>query len=192
MIEELSSAVKDFLKVQSIVKKTERALAKISKQVESPKEFKVTVSKIVKPFTQTNNSDGGARDQKLSVNGDTMHWRAREMSDKLKSLESESKLQSQRLDLKLLQSVVDFQTQVVLNDRKRRELMDRLRYNGSHDLAKDIPSPTEDSIDYNSDASEKELSRKQGAVEYACMATPTKQLRFKSTLSVRESTAMQD
>jgi hypothetical protein len=43
MIEELSSALKDFLKVQSIVKKTERDLAKISKQVESPKEFKVTV-----------------------------------------------------------------------------------------------------------------------------------------------------
>ncbi len=81
MIHELSSALKDFLKVQSIVKKTERDLAKISKQVESPKEFEVTVSKIVKPFTPTNNSDGGARDQKLSLNGDTMHWRAREMSD---------------------------------------------------------------------------------------------------------------
>jgi hypothetical protein len=94
MVDGLSSALKDFLKVQSIVKKTERDLAKISKQVESPKEFKVTVLKIVKPFTLTNNSDGGARDQKLSVNGDTMHWRAREMSDRLKSLESESKLQS--------------------------------------------------------------------------------------------------
>jgi hypothetical protein len=57
MIEELSSAVNDFLKVQSIVKKSERDLAKISKQVKSPKEFKVTVSKIVKPFTQTNNSE---------------------------------------------------------------------------------------------------------------------------------------
>ncbi len=61
----------------------------------------------------------------------------------------------------------------MLNDRKRQEFMDRLRYNGSQDLAKDIPSPTEDSIDYNSDASEEELSRKQGAVEYAFMATPT-------------------
>ncbi len=50
MIEELSLAVKGFLKVQSIVKKTERDLAKISKQVESPKEFKVMVSKIVKPL----------------------------------------------------------------------------------------------------------------------------------------------
>jgi hypothetical protein len=101
MIEELSSALKDFLKVQSIVKNTERDLAKISKQVESPKEFKVTVSKIVKPFTPTNISDGGARDQK-SMNGGTTHASARELSDRLKSLESESILQSKRLDYELL------------------------------------------------------------------------------------------
>jgi hypothetical protein len=191
MIEELSSALKDFLKVQSIVKKTERDLAKISKQVESSKEFKVAVSKIVKPFTPTNNSDGGARDQK-SMNGGTTHASARELSDRLKSLESESILQSKRLDFELLQSVVDFQTQKLLKHRERREeFTDNLRYNGSQDLAKDIPSLTEDSIDYNSDASEKELSRKQGTVEYACMATPTKRSRSKSKSSVRESTAMQ-
>ena len=47
MIDKLSSALKDFLKVQSIVKKTERDLAKVSKQVESQGKFKVTVSKVV-------------------------------------------------------------------------------------------------------------------------------------------------
>ena len=61
MIDEFSSAIKDFLKVQSIVKKTERDLAKITRQVESPGKFKVTVSKIVKPFTPANNSNGVAR-----------------------------------------------------------------------------------------------------------------------------------
>ena len=63
MIDEFNSAIKDFLKVQSIVKKTERDLAKITRQVESPGKFKVTVSKIVKPFTPANNSNGVARDQ---------------------------------------------------------------------------------------------------------------------------------
>ncbi len=40
------ATIDDFLKVQSIVKteKTEKDLAKISKQVESQVEFKVTVS----------------------------------------------------------------------------------------------------------------------------------------------------
>ena len=61
MIDEFSSAIKDFLKVQPIVNKTERELAKISKQVKSQGKFKVTVSKVVKPFTLTNNSNGVAR-----------------------------------------------------------------------------------------------------------------------------------
>ncbi len=73
MIEELSSAVKDFLKV---VKKTERDLAKVSKQVESRGEFKVMVFKVVKPFARTNNSNGVARDQR-SMNGGAKHVSAR-------------------------------------------------------------------------------------------------------------------
>jgi len=140
MMDELSSALKDFLKVQSIVKKTERDLAKLSEQVKSRKEFKVTVSKIVKPFTPTNNSDGGARDQESMNHGCTMHAGARDVSE-----------------LHLLQAMVDHQTQIVLNDRKRQEFMDGLRYNDSQDFAKDIPSLTEDPINYNSDASENEL-----------------------------------
>ena len=69
MIDEFSSGIKDFLKVQSIVKKTDRDLAKITRQVEYPGKFKVTVSKIVKPFTPANNSNGVARDQE-SMNHD--------------------------------------------------------------------------------------------------------------------------
>jgi hypothetical protein len=110
MIDELSSALKDFLKVQSIVKKTERDLAKISKQVESQGEFKVTVSKIVKPFTPANNSNGIARDQKSSTNGATTHASARELSDRLKSLEAEFNPRSERA--KWLQSAIDFQTKL--------------------------------------------------------------------------------
>jgi hypothetical protein len=43
MIGELSSALEDFLTVQPIVKKTERDLLTISKQVDSQQEFKVLV-----------------------------------------------------------------------------------------------------------------------------------------------------
>jgi hypothetical protein len=43
MIDELSSAIKDFLKVQPIVMKTERNLPKISKQVDSQGKSKVTI-----------------------------------------------------------------------------------------------------------------------------------------------------
>jgi hypothetical protein len=125
--------------------------------MEPQKEFKVTVSKIVISFTQTNNSDRGARDH--TTNGRTTHASAaREMSDRLKSLESESNLRTERADFELLQSVINIQTQELLKHCKRREeFMDRLRYNGSQDFAKDIPSLTEDSINYTSDASEKVL-----------------------------------
>ena len=55
-IDELSSAVKEFLKVQPCVKKLQGNIAKIHKQVES-RTFKVTVPisgpQIVKPFTPT-------------------------------------------------------------------------------------------------------------------------------------------
>ena len=59
-IDELSSAVKEFLKVQSCVKKLQGNISKIHKQVES-RTFKVTVPKtgpqIVKPFTPEENSE---------------------------------------------------------------------------------------------------------------------------------------
>ena len=59
-IDELSSAVKEFLKVQSCVKKLQGNISKIHKQVES-RTFKVTVPKtgpqIVKPFTPKENSE---------------------------------------------------------------------------------------------------------------------------------------
>ena len=51
---------------------------------------------------------------------------------------------------------------------------------------------TEDQINYNSDASENEVPRKQSAAECAFMATPTKRLRFQSTSSVREPNAIKD
>jgi hypothetical protein len=75
MINELSSALTDFLKgpkVQSMVTKTKRDLAKISKQVEFKEKFKVTMAQSVKPLTPVNYSDGAARDQK-STNHQTMH-----------------------------------------------------------------------------------------------------------------------
>jgi flagellar biosynthesis chaperone FliJ len=52
-INELSSAVESFLKIQPIVKKLQGNLSKISNQVVPQEQFKVTVSKpeIVKPFT---------------------------------------------------------------------------------------------------------------------------------------------
>ena len=59
-IDELSSAVKEFLKVQPCVKKLQGNIAKIHKQVES-RTFKVTVPisgpQIVKPFTPKENSE---------------------------------------------------------------------------------------------------------------------------------------
>ncbi len=176
MIDELSSALKDFLKVQSIVKKTKSDLAMISKQVESQGEFKVTVSKVVKPFTPANNSNGIARDQKSSTNGVTTHVSAREVSGRLKSLEAELNPRSERANFtaKWLQSAIDFQTQIVLNGRKRQEkFMDGMRYNDSQDFADGIPFHTEDPVNYNVDASEEELPRKKSAVHHAFMATPT-------------------
>ena len=59
-IDELSSAVREFLKVHSCVKKLQGNIAKIHKQVKS-QTFKVTVPKngpqIVKPFTPKENSE---------------------------------------------------------------------------------------------------------------------------------------
>jgi hypothetical protein len=87
------------------------------------------------------------------MNGGTTHASAREMSDRLKSLESESNTRSERADLELLQSVIDIQTQELLKNRKRREeFTDKLGYNGSQDFANPI---------------------KQSSAQYALMCTPT-------------------
>ena len=59
-IEELSSAVKEFLRVQSTVKKLQGNIEKLSKQLESHEKFKVPLStnhQIVKPFTPKNSVD---------------------------------------------------------------------------------------------------------------------------------------
>ncbi len=68
--------------------------------MESQGEFKVTVtvSKEVKPFTLVYNYNEIARDQKLSMNGKTMHPSAREKSDRLKSLEAVFSLTSEHTD----------------------------------------------------------------------------------------------
>ena len=58
-IDELSSAVKEFLKVQSTVKKLQGNIEKLSKQLKSQMKFNVQVSsshQIVKPFTPVDNS----------------------------------------------------------------------------------------------------------------------------------------
>ncbi len=61
-----------------MVKKTERDLARILKQVHAQGKFKINVQQIVKPFTPANSFNGVALDQK-SIHGQTMH--SREMSD---------------------------------------------------------------------------------------------------------------
>ena len=53
IIDEMKSAVQNFLKVQSIVKKLQGT---ITKPLESQKKFKVTIQHVVKPLTQVNNS----------------------------------------------------------------------------------------------------------------------------------------
>jgi hypothetical protein len=58
-IDELGSAVKEFLKVQSTVKKLQGRIEKLSKQLKSQSKFDVQVSnshQIVKPFTPKENS----------------------------------------------------------------------------------------------------------------------------------------
>jgi hypothetical protein len=56
MIDQLNSAVKHLLKVQSTVKKLQGTITKLSELLESQKKFKVTVQQVVKPLTQANNS----------------------------------------------------------------------------------------------------------------------------------------
>ena len=59
-IDELSSAVKEFLRVQSTVKKLQGNIKKLSEQLESQEKFKVPIStnhQIVKPFTPQNSAD---------------------------------------------------------------------------------------------------------------------------------------
>jgi hypothetical protein len=59
-IEELSSAVKDFLRAQSTVKKLQGNIEKLSKQLESHEKFKVPLStnhQVVKSFTPKNSVD---------------------------------------------------------------------------------------------------------------------------------------
>ena len=56
----LSSAVKEFLRVQSTVKKLQGSIKKLSEQLESQEKFKVPLStnhQIVKPFTPQNSAD---------------------------------------------------------------------------------------------------------------------------------------
>jgi hypothetical protein len=59
MIDEQSSAVTEFLKILTTVKKLQGSLAQISKRVTNTQQFKVTVpveGKMVKPFKPKNNS----------------------------------------------------------------------------------------------------------------------------------------
>ena len=56
IIDEMKSAVQNFLKVQSVVKKLQGTITKLSKQLESQKKFKVTIQQVVKPLTPVNNS----------------------------------------------------------------------------------------------------------------------------------------
>ena len=51
MIDEMSSAVKHFLKVQSTVKKLQGTITKLLEQLESQKKFKVITQQVVKPLT---------------------------------------------------------------------------------------------------------------------------------------------
>ena len=183
--------------------------------MKSREEFKVTVSKIVKPFTPANNSDEVARDTK-SASGQTMH--SREMPDIAARLEEIFKIPQSASR----QSEVDILTQELLKHRKGKETFD-----GIQNYIKSIPFRNEDP--YDSDASdgimiqkdssslndnlrmrynssqdfaqdaplltedpEKEVSRKQSAKEYALLATPTKRLRSESTSIVSESKAKKD
>ena len=56
IIDEMSSAVKHFLKVQSTVKKLQGTITKLSERLESQKKFKVITQQVVKPLTPAINS----------------------------------------------------------------------------------------------------------------------------------------
>ena len=67
IIDELNSAVKHFLKSQSIVESLQGTITKLSERLESQEKFNVTVQQVVKPFTPANKSIIAARDAEGSI-----------------------------------------------------------------------------------------------------------------------------
>jgi hypothetical protein len=129
-IEELSSAVKEFLRVQSTVKKLQGNIEKLSKQLESHEKFKVPLStnhQIVKPFTPKNSVDVLHRQTHAENQTSVLKTRGQQLDAECELRCQGSEIEACTSEIKTRRRKTRADTKKQLKPMDTQELSDRLK-----------------------------------------------------------------